>query len=235
MTERGRHSVRRAEDSFTIGPSNLRWDGDTLVITIDEISAPIPRRVKGTIRVTPQLAPQTEFTIHPNGRHIWQPIAPMSRIEVRMEKPALSWEGTAYLDSNRGDEPLEDGFQNWTWSRAHDGSDCIVLYDCAHRDGTASSMAIRCRADGDIETFTPPPDSKLPATLWRIARESRSDAGAVPRVEKALEDTPFYARSILTATIAGKSLSTFHESLNLDRFRSPVVRAMLPFRMPRRS
>ncbi len=235
MTERGRRSVTREQDSFNIGPSSLRWDDDTLVIAIDEISAPIPRRVKGTIRVTPQLTPLTEFAIHPNGRHIWQPIAPVARIAVEMEKPALSWEGTAYLDSNRGDEPIEDGFSNWTWSRAHDGDDCIVLYDCAHRDGTASSMAIRCRADGTIEPFTPPPRSKLPATLWRITRESRSDSGTKPHVEKTLEDTPFYARSILSSTIGGKPLHAFHESLNLDRFRTNIVRAMLPFRMPRRS
>ncbi len=235
MTERGRTRIARSETSFTVGPSALRWEGDTLVITIDEISAPIPRRVKGTIRVTPQLAPATEFAIHPNGRHIWQPVAPVSRIAVHMEKPALSWEGSAYLDSNRGEEPLEDGFRDWTWSRAHDGDDCVVLYDCANRDGPSSSMALRCRADGTIDEFTPPPESRLPTTLWRIPRVSRSDTGTAARVEKTLEDTPFYARTILTSVIAGKKLHTFHESLSLDRFRSNVVRAMLPFRMPRRS
>lgn len=234
MTERGHTRIARSETSFTVGPSALRWEGDTLVITIDEISAPIPRRVKGTIRVTPQLTPAAEFAIHPNGRHIWQPIAPVARIAVHMEKPALSWEGSAYLDSNRGEEPLEEGFSGWTWSRAHDGKDCVVLYDCTNRDGTSSSMALRCRTGGLISEFTPPPESPLPATLWRISRVSRSDAGTAARVERTLEDTPFYARSILTSVIAGNSLPTFHESLSLGRFRSSIVRAMLPFRMPRR-
>ena len=44
-----------------------------------------------------------------------------------------------------------------------------------------------------------------------------------------LEDTPFYARSVL---VNGSDL-TMHESLSLDRFRSPWVQVMLPFRMPR--
>ncbi len=234
MTERGRKSIVRQPDSFAVGPSTLCWEGDTLVIALNEIAAPFPRRVKGTIRVKPRYFPQTEFKLDREGRHIWQPIAPVARISVELESPALSWAGSAYLDSNRGEEPLEEGFKEWTWSRAHDGEDCIVLYDCAHRDGSESAMALRCCANGTIEPFTPPPQSPLPATLWRIQRSSRSDEGVAARVESTLEDTPFYARSLLSSVINGRKLQTFHESLSLDRFQAPIVRAMLPFRMPRR-
>ena len=31
----------------------------------------------------------------------------------------------------------------------------------------------------------------------------------------------------------GESVDLVHESLSLDRFRMPIVQAMLPFRMPR--
>jgi carotenoid 1,2-hydratase len=32
----------------------------------------------------------------------------------------------------------------------------------------------------------------------------------------------------------GQSLTSFHETLNVPRLVNPVVRAMLPWRMPRR-
>ena len=50
------------------------------------------------------------------------------------------------------------------------------------------------------------------------------------KLRETLEDTPFYSRSRIEVP-GGLAV---HESLDLDRFSSPVVRAMLPFRMPRR-
>ena len=47
------------------------------------------------------------------------------------------------------------------------------------------------------------------------------------------EDTPFYARSLLASTLGGEPVRAMHESLSLDRFRNPMVRLMLPFRIPR--
>ena len=54
MTERGARHCQREAQRYTIGPSQLRWDGQALHIAIDEITVPIPRRVKGTVRVEPQ-------------------------------------------------------------------------------------------------------------------------------------------------------------------------------------
>jgi carotenoid 1,2-hydratase len=50
---------------------------------------------------------------------------------------------------------------------------------------------------------------------------------------KALEDAPFYTRSLIDASIGERRGLMVHESINLRRFVSPVVQAMLPFRMPR--
>jgi carotenoid 1,2-hydratase len=52
-------------------------------------------------------------------------------------------------------------------------------------------------------------------------------------VKRTLEDAPFYARSQLSAKLFGETADVMHESLSLDRFRMPIVQAMLPFRMPR--
>jgi carotenoid 1,2-hydratase len=63
----------------------------------------------------------------------------------------------------------------------------------------------------------------------------RADQGVQPDVIRTLEDGPFYARSQVRTKLYGEAADAFHESLDLDRFRSPLVRAMLPFRMPRRA
>jgi len=38
--------------------------------------------------------------------------SPSAAVEVTLENPDLRWNGEAYVDSNYGDEPLEDGFTN---------------------------------------------------------------------------------------------------------------------------
>ena len=50
---------------------------------------------------------------------------------------------------------------------------------------------------------------------------------------RTFEDTPFYSRSLVAHTVFGEPVESMHESLSLDRFANPVVRLMLPFRMPR--
>jgi carotenoid 1,2-hydratase len=64
-----------------------------------------------------------------------------------------------------------------------------------------------------------------------VARETRSEAGA--RVLATFEDSPFYARSAIAHRLDGQDATSMHESLELDRFSLGLVRAMLPFRMPR--
>ena len=48
-----------------------------------------------------------------------------------------------------------------------------------------------------------------------------------------LEDTPFYARSLVQTGIDGRAVKVMHESLSLTRFESAWVQCLLPFRMPR--
>jgi carotenoid 1,2-hydratase len=62
----------------------------------------------------------------------------------------------------------------------------------------------------------------------------RSDAGVPPRLIKNLEDTPFYARALLQASVMGEPVTAMHETLNVPRVVSWPVRFMLPWRMPRR-
>jgi len=232
MTERSRTRVQRREQQLIIGPSALRWGDGRLQIELDEVCAPIPRRVRGSISIAPQGFTKQRFALDAAGRHVWQPIAPRAEITVSLDCPSLNWDGTAYLDSNLGTEPLGKTFRNWTWSRTHLAKDTAIFYDATERDGRETTLALRIDPDGRINIVEPSSKTRLPTTAWGISREARSDIGAV-RVRKTLEDTPFYARSLLESVVYGERAETFHESLSLERFGSNIVRMMLPFRMPR--
>ena len=232
MTERRRSAVAVEPDRLAIGPSALHWDGSALTITLDEVAVPLPRRIRGTVRLIPSALTSSVFALDTAGRHTWWPIAPAARVEVNLAQPDCSWSGTGYLDTNAGDEPLATTFAHWHWSRAMLARHSAVLYDVLERSGAASSLAIRIDDAGDVQQVDLPPKLQLPSTRWGIERRTAADAGQA-EVVRTLEDGPFYARSQLRTTLFGETTEAIHESLSLDRFRKPLVKAMLPFRMPR--
>jgi carotenoid 1,2-hydratase len=233
MTERASAAVERSATSFVVGPSALEWHGDALEIRLDEVCMPWPRRVRGRVRVSPEACPDYVATLDRHGEHLWSPIAVRSRVEVALDAPGVSWSGEGYLDTNAGSAPLESAFSSWHWSRRHDAGGTAVHYDIARRDGSTAEFALRFGADGSVGAAERMSFVELPATGWRIARRLRAAGEAQPvRTQlQTLEDTPFYARSLLQGADGSVVV---HESLSLDRFRSPLVRWMLPFRMPRR-
>lgn len=233
MTERGRRQVSRSDREFRVGNSIMAFDGESLSIEIDERCVPIPHRLRGTIRVKAQMLGADDYIIDPAGRHIWRPVMPSARIDVAMTDPDLCWSGHGYADHNRGSAPLERDFASWTWSRLSLRDGMAILYDTQPRQGAPVSLALRYGLSGAVERFTPPEPVTLPKTAWRIARMVRSETETDAAI-RTLEDTPFYARSAVSARLCGESVSGMHESLSLDRFASPIVQLMLPFRMPRR-
>jgi carotenoid 1,2-hydratase len=152
-----------------------------------------------------------------------------------LEKPALRWRGHGYLDSNWGAVPLEQSFVRWDWSRAPAAGGAAVLYEGRRRDGTDFSLALHFDRTGRAAAFPPPPRHELGRTaIWRIPRATRAEVPDGAGLAATLEDTPFYARSVLRTRLLGEATTAVHESLELDRFALPIVQAMLPFRMPRR-
>ena len=241
MTERGLGSVERCAEHLQIGPSGLKWTGRCLEIDLNELSVPIPQRVRGRVRVYPDALCTYFSALDDQGKHRWGPIAPCARVEVDLAKPGLRWRGNAYLDSNEGDEPITVPFKTWDWSRARlaDGS-TAVIYDVMQTNGAHTLLAERFSPDGSWSPFEAAPlREKLPSTLWRIDRGTRAKADGLPGgatcVLDTLEDTPFYARSLLRTNLLGQQVTAVHETLEPQRLNRLPVRLMLPWRMPRRA
>ena len=232
MTERGRGHCHRDVSQFVIGPSRLQWNGQSLDIDINEVSVPLPRRVRGRIRLHPRQLFNFSTALDTSGHHRWGPLAPSARIEVDLQDPRQRWSGHAYLDSNEGDEPVENAFHRWDWSRSllRDGS-TAVIYDMQWPAQPDRVLSLRFGREGDVQTFQAPPRQPLPKTRWRLERQMRSTSPV--RVQEQLEDTPFYQRALLDHELLGESVQSFHETLYVPRLVSPMVRAMLPWRMPR--
>lgn len=231
MTERRAGAVQSSPDVFQIGPSSVRFEDGALIYDIAEHCAPLPYPVRGTVTIRPEIEQGETFTLDAHARHVWRPRWPRAHVEAVFDAPDLSWSGDGYVDMNAGVEPLEAGFTSWDWSRAPTEDGAAVLYDSVWKDGDTQSLALRIRADGRAEHFEPPAPVALPGIDWGVARGTRSEGGA--RVIETLEDTPFYARSLIETELLGARRASMHESLDLTRFSSRWVKALLPFRMPR--
>ena len=236
MTDRGRAALRQTRDSFTVGPSRLRWQQGVLVIDINEIGAlPNVGPLRGQIRLHPNAISSVEAALTPEGTHVWRPFAPSARIEVDLS-PGHKWDGHGYFDANFGTRALEADFATWTWGRFPlPDTAAACFYDATRRDGSTLGLALRFDGAGNATPFTPPPLAPLPHTLWRVKRDTRADAGFVPRQALSMLDAPFYSRSMVTTQIDGQITTGVHEALDLRRFSHPFIKMMLAVRVPRRA
>lgn len=239
LNERRRTEVHRDASSLTLGASTVRWEGDTLVVSLVERTTPfLPARVLGdsrivgTVRLHPRVRVDAAHTLDPTGLHRWWSVAPMARVEVELTEPRLSWQGDGYHDANAGDGPLEETFRAWDWTRAATPDGAAILYDAETLDGRRVPHARRVTRDGRVETLTGPVRAPLTRTAWGIDRATRADRGHA-RVRTTLEDTPFYARSVLSTRLLGHDVPAMHESLDLTRFQRRWVQALIPFRTRR--
>jgi carotenoid 1,2-hydratase len=235
MTERGRRCVTRDATRLAIGPSVLEWRDGGLRVELDEIAAPLPRRIRGRIDIATDARASHGVDLDPRGHHRWGVIAPRARVDVQLDAPRVAWSGSAYVDSNRGTVPLEHDFVRWNWSRTHLGDGrTAVVYDVERRGALPLSIAHAFDRDGGVVAFDAPPVAPLVTSRWGLDGSVRADAGTRPTIARPLEDGPFYSRSVVSSTWHGAPVTSVHEHLSLARFERRWVRALLPFRMPRR-
>jgi carotenoid 1,2-hydratase len=233
LTERSRRAVARSEGELALGPSRMRWEGSSLVIDLEERTAPLPRRLAGRIVLHPEVTAGDTVHLDAAGRHRWVPISPLARAEVTLTHPAIRFSGAAYLDSNGGDEPLEDAFSGWTWARVAGRGGAAITYDVDRRDGSRLLVTRGFGRGGREERGFAVETVDVAPTMWRMRRAIHADPGARPRALRTLEDTPFYARTLVETRLRGEHAEGTHETLSLDRFRTRPVQFMLPYRMRR--
>ncbi len=234
MTERCSKALKPSPDGLAIGPSASIWEGSRLRIEINEKAPLTMVPLRGTVILEPEILPDFVADFGTGGRHRWSPIAPRAHVEVRLDSPSLSWDGTGYFDMNRGNEPIEDGFTYWNWSRACLPRKAAILYDVTQEGVGSSSMGLEIAADGTVTPIDVPQPCALASTpIWKMPRETRCDRGQTAKVASTFEDTPFYSRSMIATRLLGEPVNAMHESLSLDRFRKRWVQTLLRFRMPR--
>jgi carotenoid 1,2-hydratase len=235
MTDRGRPALRQTENTFTVGPSSLHWDGERLLIDINEIGAlPLVTRVRGRITVKPSAITEAEVALTEDASHVWRPFAPVSDIDVDLGVPGWQWSGHGYFDANFGTRALEADFDNWTWGRYPTGDGAICFYDARRRDGSELATALSFARDGTVADYAAPPKTRVRRSLWAVARETRADHGYRPHQAMAMLDAPFYARSMVRTQLDGEETVGIHEALDLRRFRSQLLMPMIAVRVPRR-
>lgn len=236
MTDRGSSALRTSPDQLTVGPSSMTWTGSGLVIDIDEISSlPLISRMRGKITLTPSAITRTELPLTPDGAHVWRPFAPIARINVDLEAEGWQFDGHGYFDSNFGTRPLEDDFTTWTWASYPTASGATCFYDAKRRDGTVLDAAIGFTPNGDAQHVTSPASTSFKRTLWGLRRDTRADAGTMPRQIKPMLDAPFYVRSVVETQLGGETVQGVHEALDLTRYANPLIKPMLAVRVPRRA
>ncbi|SPJ23033.1 Acyclic carotenoid 1,2-hydratase [Palleronia abyssalis] len=233
MTDRGRGTLKQTKDTLTIGPSSMHWDGNRLLIEVNEVSSPpFVSRIQGTIIVTPGGITDREFLLTDDGAHVWRPLSPASRIEVDLG-PRGKWSGTGYFDSNFGTRAMEADCAYWTWGRFPIEGGTRCFYEAVRRDGTEQIGSFMFHTDGRVEEVAPPPRQGMRRSLWGVRRATRGDPGSRPRQVKGMLDAPFYCRSVVRTVLDGQTSTGVHEALDLNRFRGPWLMPLLAVRVPR--
>jgi carotenoid 1,2-hydratase len=243
MTERGRAALHRSAGRLQIGKSSLTLDAGALHIDFDEVFLPwpgqrlLPKRMRGQMVLSPRFSSEQVFALDGEAHHHWSPIMPSARVEVTGNAFAGGgWSGEGYHDSNWGDRPLERDFIGWDWARGAvlDGG-AVLTYDALLAGGGRKRLGLRFSGDGGVQPFDLPERQSLPRGFWGVGGGLASEAGGVPRLVRRLEDSPFYRRSLVEPWLDGGVITMMHETLDCRRLAMPLVRLMLPFRMPRRA
>jgi carotenoid 1,2-hydratase len=219
------------------GRTTLAWEDGALVIRLDEPTKPfferMAPRLRGVIRLRPGTLHGRPRPLDAAGAQRWHCVAPEARVSVDLDAPGVRFEGPAYHDANHGDVALEESFSRWSWCRAQLEEGAAVLYDTVDRTGMERPLGWLFRRDGGVETLAPSEVADLGRARWGVARRTRTESVAAARLVRTLEASPFYARSLVGMRLRGQDVTAFHESLDLDRFRAPWVRFLLPWRIRR--
>lgn len=222
--------------------SRLEANARGYSLTLDEACGPLSRvrALRGHARFDRAGAPGVSahvgaYAIDDEGAHRWIPAAPRCAVHVELDEPRLSFRGYGYHDVNHGDVPLEQSFSRWTWCRAHEPMGTRIAYDRVLRSGERRVLSVSASADVNAAAKSASrvsvSDMDLRAGAWalREPRALRVDGESLEGVRR-VESSPFYAR-YAARTRGGHPAVAEH--LDLERFDTLWMRALLPFRARR--
>ena len=239
MTERGRTKLTRSDNHLTIGPSALHWDGNSLTIWIEEVTAPLPSRLSGVVKVTPRAL--TGRSVH-----------------ARCLEPGRGWAPSLVADRAggrcRGDDDaagpvvVRNRLPRQQRGRPAAGARFSRLGLVPRADERGRDHSLQCAAPGRGAAGFGVAHRRrrwrsnnsrrrrrhaCPARFGVCTQARAATRIRIPIVRQRLEDAPFYARSVIETRLGGERVHAVHECLVMDRFTAPWVQAMLPFRIPR--
>ncbi|MGV8938186.1 MAG: carotenoid 1,2-hydratase [Allorhizobium sp.] len=244
MTERGRANLSRDAERLAIGESTMEMRDGKLLIRFAETALCWPgqrlwpKAISGTIEITPAIVCNDLFFLDGKGHHVWSPRMPSATASIACEAlPGGGWHGRAYHDTNFGDRPIEQDFIGWDWARGSAGpdGDTVIFYDALLRTGERRRLGLRTDGQGGLQTVDMPERREMPKAFWGVRGGIACEDAGSPKILRRLEDSPFYTRSLVETVMSGKPLTMVHETLDCIRLSNPLVRLMLPFRMPRRA
>jgi carotenoid 1,2-hydratase len=234
FTEYDRTRTQCSDDTLRLGHNRLEYTDDSLICHIDDLTAPLPSRVRGTVRLDCTRGGGPPVRLLPGREHLWRVIVPCGEVHVDLQQPRLTWRGQGYFDSNNGDEPLEVAFQHWSWLRATTAARrTLVVYHLSPSCGAEVTHALEFDPQGSCSVFDAPPAVSLRKSSWGIPRQVATEDPARAQLRSVLENAPFYVRSVVDTQLCGETVTAIHECASLERFQSPWVRSLLPFRMRR--
>ena len=215
----------------------MHWDNHCLVVDIDEVSSPpLVNRIRGQVRIIPSAITTVELPLCIDNSHLWRPFAPISKIEVDIDRPGWSWVGHGYFDANFGTRALEEDFDYWTWGRFPVPTGTKCFYDVIRRDGSKHAHGYAFSKDGEAHAIDHlPPNARLPRSHWAVYRETRAEEGVKVKQILPMLDAPFYTRAAVRTQLDGQTTTGVHEALDLRRFRNPILMFLLACRVPRRA
>ena len=163
---------------FSIGPSALAWDGTTLTLRIDERTAPVPSRIRGTVRVRPEALTARSFALDGAGaaslaarRTLFHDRGRPAGAGRPLERPGLFRHQTPATRRSRPPSGIGTGR----------GRGCRAAPPSSTTSSAARARPCRwpCMSTGPApSTNLPcPPAARLPRTLWRLPRTDARRSG----------------------------------------------------------
>lgn len=242
FNERPARALSGAFDpTLRIGGSGLyRSPEGSYELELFESASPLSlaRRVRGSVRFEsagPRGPSNAALPLDEEGRHHWMCALPRCRVTVELAEPSLRWTGSGYHDMNRGERPLGQDFQRWSWSRVHSDGGTEVRYDRTLRTGRR--RALELSSFGGAHAAETVRDELLREELplrrggWLLDEPALWPSRRGPlRDLQRVESSPFYARYVARDPGGAHAVA---EHLDLERFAHPLVQRMLPYRARR--